>query len=54
MTVLFPEMDEETSRQFVVIYNKVFFSKSITEDGLFLGVVEVLQILKRSGYLLAF
>lgn len=50
---LFPGIDQHTQEQLTASYSQVFFSKQITQDDLFVGVIEMLQQFKQSGYLMA-
>lgn len=50
---LFPEVEVDTRQQIAAHYGKVFFSKAITEQDLFPGVVEMLKGFRGKGYRLA-
>ena len=53
MEVLFPTLDETTTKALVACYSQTFFSKKITQHDLFLGVHQMLIELKQQGYQLA-
>jgi phosphoglycolate phosphatase len=50
MSELFPGIDERAQARFIDCYSRLFFSKQIVKDDLFVGVFEMLVQLKTAGY----
>ena len=53
IAALFPDANENEVHTLVDHYEKAYFSKKISRDDLFTGVFDMLEALKKSGYLLA-
>jgi phosphoglycolate phosphatase len=53
IAALFPDANENEVHTLVDHYEKAYFSKKISRDDLFIGVFDMLEALKTSGYLLA-
>ncbi|MEI8235746.1 MAG: HAD-IIIA family hydrolase [Methylococcaceae bacterium] len=53
IAALFPDANENEVNTLVGHYEKAYFSKKISRDDLFTGVFDMLEALKKNGYLLA-
>jgi phosphoglycolate phosphatase len=53
IAALFPDANENEVHTLVDHYEKAYFSKKISRDDLFTGVFDMLEALKKNGYLLA-
>jgi phosphoglycolate phosphatase len=53
IAALFPDANENEVHTLVDHYEKAYFSKKISRDDLFAGVFDMLEALKKNGYLLA-
>lgn len=53
IATLFPDANENEIHALVGHYEKAYFSKKISRDDLFTGVFDMLEALKKNGYLLA-
>jgi len=53
MSVLFPELDQLEKQRLISRYSELYFSRQLGVEDLFPGVVDLLEALKQSGFLLA-
>ncbi|MDZ4151501.1 HAD-IA family hydrolase [Methylicorpusculum sp.] len=53
MSVLFPELDQFETQRLISRYSQLYFSRQLGVEDLFPGVLDLLDALKKSGFMLA-